>query len=324
MSEIVIHETLEDIYAYENDPDLDPLLYPNIDATYAALAEMQAFYGFSIDYDNAELVYDPNNPNAQVMQTSRAYLRTDTSDVVNGFEMPFVSELQDTQDITAKGFEFELTYNPKPNWRIMMNVAEIESITTNSAPRLGEWLEILGPIVNNPNGIGALSRGNPAGELEEGEETMGQWWLTDIVNPSNAIMAYDGLPSPELRRWRVNFTTNYNFRSGRFKGWGVGGSVRWQDKVTIGNALITAEDGSLVPDVNQPYWGPDQTSVDLFFSYSRKIFNNKVNWRLQFNIRNVFFDKHDLIPIVAQPDGSIAEVRVAPPRVFTLTSTLRW
>jgi hypothetical protein len=324
MSEIVIHEALEDIYDYESDPNPDPEFFPNIDATYAALAEMQAFYGFSIDYDNAELVLDPNVRNSQILDVSRAYLRTDTSDVVNGIELPYVGELQDTQDITAEGFEFELTYNPKPNWRIMMNIAEIKSVTSNSAPRLGEWIDELGPIVSNPNGIGALSRGNPAGPLEEGEETMGEWWITNIVNSANAIQAYDGLPTPELRRWRVNFTTNYNFRDGRLKGWGIGGSLRWQDKVTIGNQLLVAEDGSLVPDVNNPYWGPDQTNVDLFFSYSRKIFNNKVNWRLQFNIRNVFFDKHDLIPIVAQPDGSIAEVRVSPPRVFSLTSTFRW
>ena len=55
-------------------------------------------------------------------------------------------------------------------------------------------------------------------------------------------------------------------------------------------------------------------------SYSRKVFT-RYNWSVQVNLKNIGVGD-ELIPIWAQPDGSIASWRIAEPQKWTLTSTL--
>jgi hypothetical protein len=47
-------------------------------------------------------------------------------------------------------------------------------------------------------------------------------------------LAANGSPVQELRRWRFNVVTNYDFRGERLKGFSIGGAARWQDRVAIG------------------------------------------------------------------------------------------
>src|SRR5690606_18139791 len=105
----------------------------------------------------------------------------------------------------------------------------------------------------------------------------------------------------ELRPWRFNFITNYAFTEGRLKGIGVGGSYRWQDKVVIGYPVIPGTGAQASFDLSQPYYGPAEDAVDLWVTYERKL-TDKINWRIQLNVRNAF-DDEGLIPISVQPDG---------------------
>src|SRR5690606_4183347 len=142
-------------------------------------------------------------------------------------------------------------------------------------------------------------------------ETYPAYQLALALNNSNVA---------ELRPWRFNAIANYSFSEGRLRGLNVGGGYRWQDKNVTGFRLNAAGDGY---DVNNPWVGPKETAVDFWVGYSQKIFSNKINWRVQLNVRDVFA-KNELIPVTVQPDGSPAAYRIHEPRVITLSNTFEF
>jgi hypothetical protein len=116
--------------------------------------------------------------------------------------------------------------------------------------------------------------------------------------------------------------TNYEFSTDRLRGVGVGGAVRWQDKAAIGYPLKTNTDGQLVSDIDHPYFAPTELNGDVWLSYHRRL-RSKVDWTVRLTVRNVVRDR-DLIPISTQPDGSFAQVRVAPVASWQLTNTFEF
>ena len=123
----------------------------------------------------------------------------------------------------------------------------------------------------------------------------------------------------ELRKWRYNVVSNYSFRTGTFKGAGVGGGYRWADKIIIGYPVVA--NGQLASfDLTKPYYGPKESFVDLWASYEHKA-TEKINWKIQLNVRNLG-KKDGLIPISVQPDGQTwASVRVSPVQEWFVTNT---
>ena len=55
-------------------------------------------------------------------------------------------------------------------------------------------------------------------------------------------------------------------------------------------------------------------------SYERKLWNDRINWKLQLNVRNLYGDS-DPIAIGVQPWGEVSTVRLAPERRWYLTNT---
>ena len=133
----------------------------------------------------------------------------------------------------------------------------------------------------------------------------------------------DGRRVDELREWRVNLITNYTFdQNSQLKGWGIGGGLRYQDAVSIGNEIVDDPELGLIPDVDQPVWGPSDTKVDVWFSYNTKFLKN-TDWNLRLHIRNVF-NEDDLIPVYYNPDSTPDLVRLGQERSWILSSTFRF
>jgi len=239
----------------------------------------------------------------------------------------------DTADLLAKGTEADITYNPTRNWRIIFNVTKNETIQTNIAPITRELRARLDPVfktlANRPR-LGSstgytypVDATGKATSLDAGagEGTLGTYVFTDVDVPLATTLAAEGVSSPEIRKYRANLVTNYSFdRESRLKGFGVGGGLRWQDKVGIGYPTSYTPAGSVFIDRSKPYYGPAETNVDVFASYTRKVYRNKIDWKVQLNVRNAV-GNGDLIPITTQPDGSPAAVRLAPERRCYLTNT---
>jgi hypothetical protein len=220
-----------------------------------------------------------------------------------------------TADTQSKGYEFEFTANPLPNWRIAFNASQTEAIRTNvGGPVLDDLVKRMDALMAGP--AGDLVRFNS--DYSAGNE------LRMAYNPWRGqytlLKLQEGAAASELREWRYNVVTNYAFTTGKLKGFGVGGAYRWQDDVVIGYPVIPGTGGLASFDLEKPYYGPAEGGLDLWVSYERKI-TSKINWKIQANVRNVGQD-NDLIPISVEPDGRTwAAVRVMPTQEWFVTNT---
>jgi hypothetical protein len=236
--------------------------------------------------------------------------------------------LGDTVDLTAEGVEFELTFNPTRNLRLSANVTQQESRQDNVAPRLTElWDQLIAISQATPSAQFVTQGGNKLStplrtEAYASNTLQGVWVNSERVGQAYlAARALAGSDNPEVREYRVNLLGNYTFSEGRFKGMNIGGAFRYQDQAAAGYPVITDPvSGFAVKDVFNPHLDETTEYVDFWIGYKRKIFNDKMNWRIQLNIRNLFADK-DPLAIQFQPDGSIARVSIPVPRQFSLSNT---
>jgi len=250
-----------------------------------------------------------------------------------------ISRLQsaalDTSDFVAEGTELEAFWSPNRRFSLGFNVSRQESTRENTGEAVRRFIFETPaangrPLVENwntpeaqrtyltistiPDGTGALS-GRMRGILQT------------YFRAANS----DGAPATELREWRANAFASYEFDSGRLKDFGVGGAVRYQSEVAIGLPIATYRvDGSLAVgaaqpgdfrtyDVTKPFFGPTETNYDLWFSYRRPLFKDRIKAKFQLNIRNVLADD-DIIPIGTQPTGEVAVVRIGEPATYTLSA----
>jgi outer membrane receptor protein involved in Fe transport len=106
----------------------------------------------------------------------------------------------------------------------------------------------------------------------------------------------------------------------------VGGAYRWQDKEIIGYGLNGSLTDPLNPptavDISKVYYGPALTNIDLWLGYEFKL-SKKLTWDIQFNVKNLFAKK-DLIPVSAEPNGTIAQYRIPESTVYSINNTLKF
>ncbi len=220
-----------------------------------------------------------------------------------------------TADTQSKGYEYEFTANPLPNWRVGFNASQTTAVRTNVG---GQALDDLVAYMDQQIAGVAGDMRQFNGNYVAGNEVRQNWvnWRGSYT----LLKLQQGTAASELRKWRYNFQTNYSFREGLLKGAGVGGAYRWQDKVVIGYPVVPGTGGVASFDLTKPYYGPTDDGLDLWASYERKV-SEKINWKIQLNVRNVG-KKDGLIPISVEPDGKTwASVRTAPVQEWFMTNT---
>ncbi len=253
-----------------------------------------------------------------------------------------IAGLTDTSDLDARGLEAELVGNLTKSWRVSFNVAKQETVVSGSAKLTKQVADAVYANLVKFNLLG-IDQG-PA--LPE-RQTAGTRFASNVGNSLAATLARDGAVSPEQRKWRANFTSTYDFRALEnplLKAMSVGASVRWQGKIAIGAPFLTGQalkekiattnklypDATKIPDndpvmqtqfpdLAHPFYGPEELAGDWWVSYRRRIFKN-IDWRLQLNVRNAWGNDQD-IPVTANPDGSIAVIRIPNETRWTLSSS---
>lgn len=228
-----------------------------------------------------------------------------------------------TADTESKGYEFELTANPTRNWRVSFNASKTTAVRTNVG---GAELDAL--VAYMTKQIGTATVPGAAGDMimfngHFDDPTNVIWnngtWK-NFRSGYTLMKLQENAAASELRKWRYNFVTNYSFTNGMFKGVGVGGSYRWQDKVVIGYPVLADAGGLATFDLSKPYYGPAEKGIDLWVSYERKL-TKSIGWKIQANVRNLG-NKNGLIPISVQPDGQTwAGVRMQPVEEWFVTNT---
>ncbi|MBK1879317.1 TonB-dependent receptor [Pelagicoccus mobilis] len=220
-----------------------------------------------------------------------------------------------TRSFSSEGFELDVVANLTENWRVMLNAGQQETVQNDIAPKVAAVAaEINSNILGSP-----FADVWDAPILAE-SFTFTTRWQNENFNSLLATLSQEGTQSLEQREWRVNAVTTYDFKDGKLAGFGVGGSLRYQSKAATGYPLVLNSEGIPLPDLDNPFWGPDQMNGDLWLKYSRPLFGDKVDWRIQLNVRNAFGDD-DVIPVVTNPDGQLAVFRNSLPRETFLTNT---
>jgi outer membrane receptor protein involved in Fe transport len=220
-----------------------------------------------------------------------------------------------TADSESKGYEFELSANITKNWRLAFNASKTSAIYTSvGGDALNELVDYMDVQMNGV--AGDMRRWN--GDFQDGNEVRDSW--ADFRSAWTLVKLQEKTDASELRKWRYNIVTNYTFDNGWLKGFSVGAAYRWQDKVVIGYPVYTDTNGYAAYNLDKPVYGPTEDGKDFWISYERPI-NDKINWKIQLNIRNAF-DSDGLIPITVEPDGTTwAGVRLKPVQEWYLTNT---
>jgi len=217
-----------------------------------------------------------------------------------------------SEDQVSKGWEFELTANPTKNWRVSVNASKTTAQRSNiGGPGFAEFVDTVNTaMLGDAGNLRLWSGGN--------DDILRNHWNGQFYSDYALMALQEGTNSPELRKWRFNIVTNYTFSEGRFKGFNVGAGYRWQDKVAIGYRPVDGATGVSF-DLENPIMGPREDAIDFWIGYGKKL-TEKIDWRVQLNVRNAF-DGKKLIPLTAQPDGSVAAWRIAPGQTWQVSST---
>lgn len=235
-----------------------------------------------------------------------------------------------TEDSFSEGYEVEFNAQPTRNWRLTLNASKTFASRKNiGGANLAEFVNAYETFLNKTATDVNGNTFRPGGDLRiwwggSGNETALFQWNQNVGSEYAARALQEGTNVPEMREWRVNAISNYDFTEGRLKGVNAGMALRWQSDIVIGYPPIPNPDfpTKVLFDIANPYKGPAETDVDLWLGYSRKI-SEKIDWRIQLNVRSVG-KGNDLIPITVQPDGSPAGYRIAPRQYWSLTNTFRF
>jgi outer membrane receptor protein involved in Fe transport len=226
-----------------------------------------------------------------------------------------------TEDSISKGYEIEFNAQVTKNWRLTFNASKTTAQRFNvGGEALSDFVSKYEQALNG--GIGS------AGDLRiwwggAGNETALFQWNKEIGADYAMLKLLEGTNVPELRKWRFNGITNYDFDSGFLKGFNVGGGVRYESSVIIGYPVIPSVIANKANyDLASPYKGDSEMNFDFWIGYRRKVWKD-VEWNIQLNVRNAFVG-NELIPITTQPDGTPAAYRIRPPQTWQLTNTFRF
>ncbi len=239
-------------------------------------------------------------------------------------------------DLTSTGLEYELTANPTPNWRLTLNASKAQAVRSNV---LSSWDAFIAnnkafyfdggyssndtPASNYWNFKGYYDIAQTPGTTLSSGDRLGTKFNDSVYNPYYQAKATADQAVSELRKWHWNAVSNYTFTQGALKNVGIGGAVRWADRSTIGYyPKFDSAANAWVIDLGKPIKGPAEANYDAWVSYERNV-GHGITWSIQLNV-NDLFAKRTLIPTQANPDGTIAQVRLPSPTTWSLRNTFQF
>lgn len=274
-----------------------------------------SFYPWAVDVVTQRFLNQGvSNPTAdQVFNAAAALMQIDPVQLRRQNETGAVNV---PADVTSKGWEIEATYNPKSNWRIKGNISQTEAFDSNIGTDVTRYVAERMPVwttVKDDQGERWWDADNGAARAT---------YISEILAPYSFEVANSGKSRPQLREWRLNLLSNYDFVDGPFRNWSIGGALRWESKGAIGFYGKPPGADGLVTDLDpdRPIYDKARYKVDLNVSYKFKLLQDKVRGRIQLNVRDIFEDGR-LQAIAVNPDGAPYAFRIIDPRQFILSTS---
>lgn len=157
----------------------------------------------------------------------------------------------DTQNVTAKGIEFDTVLNVTRNWRLLWNYSSNDLSNTDRYPAL----------------------------ISVWQRAKSQNFATPLTDAFLATVP-EGTPSAGFTKVRSNLVTQYRFDKGPLDRFMIGASAQYRKETYRANFDLN-RDG-----VAEQLWTPGYTVANLMMGYRARILNRWVDFNL--NINNLF------------------------------------
>lgn len=219
----------------------------------------------------------------------------------------FPQNVYSTATDDAKGYEFELTANFTPSWRVVLNAGYTDAERRDQSPDLIEYFKDSDTVTRQIlNDAGVIIGADDVAFIDpalDNPTLINQGRVQAAVNAWNNLQQFI-IPNisaqiPVTRNstseWVGNLATDYRFRRGPLSGLRVGGGVNYRGGQVVGNL-----GNDTIRDPNNPNVAIDDPTVDAgtaliapsYFkvvaslSYTFKLQNNRT-LQLDLNIDNV-------------------------------------
>jgi TonB-dependent Receptor Plug Domain len=248
-----------------------------------------------------------------------------------------------TENGAAKGIDLELNYNPTPNWTMKFTWGKQQTVITGAAVQGSDWIAYRMPkwvaytapdlpnVITKTTGahlfVGNFWQGygydsNVADTSSTGL-TSSQNYFNSIVQSQVVVdQANNGGLAPNQREYSWAYLTNYQFTEGRLRGIGATGALQFDGRATagyFGNSNLLNSAGQIsAPDITNPIYTPAKFHLNLGLSYQFAL-PRHVMAKIQLNVADVTSNGY-LLPVSYNFDGSVAGVRIIPPRSYSLTT----
>ena len=190
---------------------------------------------------------------------------------------------QDSATTKSTGWEMQAAFNPMPRWRIILNGAKRGNNTTSPrAQTVFQYLNQYIPVWQaNPKWMSLA--------------TVGSQLVSDRVN---SLIGYESAFASVASLPATNYTSNFSLNmiqaydfspKGPLSGFTVGFNMNIRGRTIDG----FAESSVNVYNAYSPYYAPSTEDYGAMLAYKHKLFKDRVDWRVQLNVRNVF--EHDVI-----------------------------
>jgi len=303
---------------WENKLSLRVNKYENTLGPTRAVNQINTYRNQFLNIENRVLQLNASTPQINV-----------TDGNMSGFPSQGLNSYNMSSYRSGEGYEVELNFSPTPNWNIRLNGSKSTSTETNIATEWFEWRDQRLPVwqavvATNGEVDGAghpvTWATAPANANSPDGLTLQEYYDSALVGTAEAfIRAVDGRSNPTARSGRINGIVNYRFTEGRFKGFNIGGALRWRGAPRIGYGLSTNSSGTTILDLDKVYTGKAETYVDFLAGYrGRMKYFGGVNYRIQLNIRNIL-GEDDPVAISALTTGVINQIATVEPRLTAIT-----
>ncbi|MBI5771682.1 MAG: TonB-dependent receptor [Verrucomicrobia bacterium] len=226
---------------------------------------------------------------------------------LNQPEKSVTTASQDGQDTEGKGWEYDFTANPTPNWRLAVNFAQTRQVTAHIQPNNGAYVDANRALWLRSAAlpITATGTGLPA------NATIGSA-VTLIDALYAGFKQAEGQSRRQLREYTGNLFTTYRLpmQLARLNGLTLGAGANYRGKAVTGYDTTRN---------NAPLYGRPYTLVNAMLSTQLRL-KGRQNLRLQLNVDNVLGEDK----LIVTDADQIREYRYVfqTPRRWNLTSTL--
>lgn len=233
-----------------------------------------------------------------------------------------------TEDRISKGDSLEIFFRPNRNWDFVAGADRLDNVVTNVGAQVGEFLAIRAPFYKKYFDEGL--RVNGTSDPISTSTLLRDQFITAIAGNYVNELVSKGTSNRGIAEYSAKLVGRYRFSDGPLRGMSVGANLRWESGKIIGyahqNAVFNFGGLSNYPgrvfDPAKPYKGPSIVAGGLMISYQRKIWSDRINWRVQLNSQNLF-SKTGLVVFGANPDGSPIWAR-NPDRVYELSNSFEF